>query len=617
MNNLLRQLDRVKIACLPAILVLMMASGAQTQPLLEESFEGTEFPPGGWTETPVEVAGYGFDPDWYRHQGTDLDSYNPAFGEPAYDGDFLACFNSRIASGWCASSRLETPALDLSAAASVDLSYWMFHDLMWGWGDCWEAIQVQVDPGTGTWEDLGEHNVRQTSGSAYWEEMVLSLDAYIGLPAVRVGFLAVSDQGENMHIDLVSITVLDSDSEAPLLAEIHGNRAPTSTPHHLRVLVEDRSEVTGRITGELSFDNFVTSEPFQLDLLGEIEPLPAARRFWYGGTTPPQNHPVSGEVRFLLADTFGNQNWTAPQPVDWYTPLVSLEEGFETFPDFSLDLTPFTQIDSDSSGTWGIPYITFPNAGYVGSFIVFDPHETDPPALYDPYMPHSGDHAAVCFTAYNGNDDWLVSPAIMAQPDLRFSLWARTPDTSWDLERFRVLVSTTVNHDVDAFELVPSEHYVPGHDYVEPPFPWTRYEFDLSAWADAAGGYLYVAVNGVSEYITLIGLFIDDLQIWSPVTEVTDPDISHRLALTAAPNPFNPRTSIKFSTTTAGNVVVAIYDLAGNLVQRLTTGHYQPGSHSVVWNGRDTSGNVMSAGTYFVRFSSDDGILTNKITLLK
>jgi len=604
------------------LLLLMAATSAQAQPLLEESFEGAAFPPAGWTETPVHVAGYGTDPDWYRHEGTDVSSYNPAFEGPAYDGTFLACFNSRIASGFCASSRLETPPLDLSAAASANLSYWMLHDPMWGWGDCWEVIQVQIDPGTGVWQNLGEHNIRQTEGDWFWEEMVLSLDAFIGLPAVRIGFLAVSDQGENMHIDLVSVTVLDGDSEAPLLAEIHGARTPATAPLHLRLLIEDRSPVAEQVTGELSFDGFATSEPFLLDLAGEIEPLPAARRFWYAGTTPVQDNPADGEVRFLLADLHDNSDWTSPQPVTWYAPLLSLDEDFEAFPDFSLDLTPFTQIDRDSSGTWGIPYVSFPNDGYVGSFIIFNPHETDPPAIYAPYMPHSGDHAAVCFTAFDGNDDWLVTPAIIAQPGLKFSLWARTPDTSWDLERFRVLVSTTVDHDTSAFELVPSEHYVAGQDFVEPPFPWTRYEFDLSPWAEAEQGYLFVAVNGVSPYITLLGLFIDDLQVWSPVSAVDDPDgelpnALHRLALSAAPNPFNPATSIDFTTTTPGEATVTIYDLTGKLVKRLVAGPYQPGRHSVIWKGRDGSGREMPSGTYLVQLKTDAGVLAKKVMLVR
>ena len=78
-------------ALLPAIIfALFCSSAAVAQTLVEESFEGAAFPPDGWTETMVEVAGYGTDPDWYRNEGTDLSPYNSSYLAPAYDGSFLA-----------------------------------------------------------------------------------------------------------------------------------------------------------------------------------------------------------------------------------------------------------------------------------------------------------------------------------------------------------------------------------------------------------------------------------------------------------------------------------------------------------------------------------------------
>ena len=597
--------------------VLFSATQSTAQPIFQESFEGAEFPPLGWTETPVEVAGYGIDPDWYRHEGTDLSTYNTSFGAPAHDGLQLACFNSRIASGWCASSRLETPALDLSEAASADLSYWMFHDTAWGWGDCWEAVTVQIDPGTGVWEDLGEMNVRQVGSNPGWREMVLSLDAYLGLSQVRVGFLAVSDQGENIHLDLISVSSLEADSQAPELVEFADSQMPVAAPLSFSLLLSDRSQGAAQLGGLLSFDSFGTSTSFVLDRVSEADPVQPLRRFRYRGLVASPGQVASGEVRILMTDEHGNEAWTEDLPVAWYNPLNSLHEDFERYADFTHDIPPFTQIDVDSSGTWGVPYSSFPGAGYVGSFIIFNPYQTDPPMPYDAYLPHSGSRAAVAFTAYNGNDDWLVSPALAASADLKFSLWARTPDTSWDLERFRVLVSTTANHDPEVFELVPSEHYVSGQDFVEPPFPWTRYEFDLSAWADAPSGYVFVAVNGISPWITLTGLFVDDIEAWSSASPVVAEVPVFTSGPSAHPNPFNPRTTISFELAGASRVDLTVHDVRGRLVRTLVSGDLEAGPHEVMWDGMDNQGQALGSGVYFSRLVASGGVWQNKMVLVR
>jgi hypothetical protein len=607
----------VKLLLLTLGIILVSSTLATAQVLLEESFENVEFPPSGWTETPVEVAGYGIDPDWDRHEGVHLNSYNPLYGSIAHDGNFVAYFNSRIASGWCASARLETPPIDLSSAASADLSYWMFHDLLSGWGDCWEAITVQVDPGTGVWEDLGEHNVRQVTESPGWTEMILTLDAYTGLPEVRIGFLAVSDQGEDMQLDLVTVTVMDADNQAPQIQEIAGSRMPVSAPLDLFIVMTDRSLGAEELDAMVSFDGFASSTNFSMSLISEATAQPPLRRFRYQGLVPSPASPSNGLVRIQLADEHGNLTLSDDIPVEWYTPLGTLNEDFESHEDFTGEIPPFTQIDADSSGTWGIPYATFPNDGYVGSFIVFNPYATVPAVPYANYLPHSGQRCAVAFTAFSGNDDWLVSPAMDAASDLSFSFWARTPDTSWDLERFRVMVSTTNNHDPEAFELVPSSHYVPGENFVEPPFAWTRYEFDLSAWAAAPDGYVFVAINGISPWITLVGLFVDDLEIQGSTSGVGFdlPVLSTKPV--AHPNPFNPRTSIAFDLASPSTVELQIHDLRGRMVKKLMAGFLQSGHHEVIWDGTNDQGRNLSSGTYLVQLKSTEGIRQNKLVLIR
>jgi agmatine/peptidylarginine deiminase len=62
------------------------------------------------------------------------------------------------------------------------------------------------------------------------------------------------------------------------------------------------------------------------------------------------------------------------------------------------------------------------------------------------------------------------------------------------------------------------------------------------------------------------------------------------------PNPFNPGTTLNYSVAVASHVTVAVYDVVGREVELLFRGEQQPGSYSVVWDGRR-----YSSGVYFFR----------------
>ena len=74
------------------------------------------------------------------------------------------------------------------------------------------------------------------------------------------------------------------------------------------------------------------------------------------------------------------------------------------------------------------------------------------------------------------------------------------------------------------------------------------------------------------------------------------------LALSApAPNP--TRANIRFVVDSAGGaeISVEVFDAVGRRVRRLFAGSLGPGSHAMVWDGRDDQGRATKAGAYFVR----------------
>ncbi len=68
------------------------------------------------------------------------------------------------------------------------------------------------------------------------------------------------------------------------------------------------------------------------------------------------------------------------------------------------------------------------------------------------------------------------------------------------------------------------------------------------------------------------------------------------------PNPFNPNTTLFFSTPEPGVVEMRIYDVTGRLVHDFPQEFYLTGSHAVQWNGKDERGQTVSSGIYFCEF---------------
>ena len=79
-----------------------------------------------------------------------------------------------------------------------------------------------------------------------------------------------------------------------------------------------------------------------------------------------------------------------------------------------------------------------------------------------------------------------------------------------------------------------------------------------------------------------------------------------------SPNPFNPTTTITFSTPAAGNVSIDIFNVAGQKVDTVANGFMSAGSHSITWDA-----SAHSAGVYFYTVKSGDLSKTMKMTLLK
>ena len=72
----------------------------------------------------------------------------------------------------------------------------------------------------------------------------------------------------------------------------------------------------------------------------------------------------------------------------------------------------------------------------------------------------------------------------------------------------------------------------------------------------------------------------------------------------AAPNPFNPRTTVSFGLAAPGRARLALFDVRGRLVRTLLDADLGAGDHAVIWDGRDDQGRDAPSGTYLCRLTA-------------
>jgi hypothetical protein len=103
----------------------------------------------------------------------------------------------------------------------------------------------------------------------------------------------------------------------------------------------------------------------------------------------------------------------------------------------------------------------------------------------------------------------------------------------------------------------------------------------------------------------------------TPVTGVGDVVAARTGFVSLYPNPFNPTTRVTFDLAKAGPVEVGIYDVRGQLVQKLVSGTMNSGRHGLVWQGRDDAGRAVASGVYFCRLTADGTTQSRKMILAK
>ena len=83
------------------------------------------------------------------------------------------------------------------------------------------------------------------------------------------------------------------------------------------------------------------------------------------------------------------------------------------------------------------------------------------------------------------------------------------------------------------------------------------------------------------------------------------------------PNPFNPETRINYAILENSVVTIEIFNITGQLIRTLINEYKAKGNYSVIWDGRDNAGRLVSSGIYLYRLQAGSFIQTRKMIFMK
>jgi hypothetical protein len=450
----------------------------------------------------------------------------------AYRGTLNARFTGSTYDGF--TTKLISPVLNISALPNPTLSFWYAQEF---WSPDQNELKVYYRTSSGSaWTQIAHY----TDNVSAWTNAILTLPNPSA--TYQIAFEGIDKYGYPNVLDDVLVSNVSTNPE--LLLSTQSLSFPFSEVNEETYLNFDiRNSGSGTLVLNAA-PGISGTDPAQfllIDLNGYPLSLPAGQSASYSVRYNPT---AIGNHRATVSFTYEGVHTVA---LFGKARNLLFADDFETYTDFGLDLSPWTQYDGDNSTTYAITDVSFANQNYTGSFIAFNPASTSP-ALAGAWEPHSGAKYAAAFAATTApNNDWLISPAIAFGADPAFTFWAKSVSAVYGLERIKVLYSTTGNNYTDF------NNYLEGSaaTFAEVPNAWTQYSYDLPP--ECANTTVYIAIQCVSNDAFV--LMIDKFRAFG----VVDPMLSvspesHTFA------PFFPsyRRYQEFTITNSGNGMLTI-----------------------------------------------------------
>ena len=195
--------------------------------------------------------------------------------------------------------------------------------------------------------------------------------------------------------------------------------------------------------------------------------------------------------------------------------------------------------------------------------------------------------------------DWSGGPRFRADYRARYSFWA-------EYRVWPVLVETDVDGKVtlDFFDA----------GLADPPL---LHDLQTGAWRYFRSGGTYSFNNDGVPRSYRFELYGGE---WTSTLGgiVGVPDLmTGGVGLEAWPNPFNPRTTLRFDLPRASAARLTVYDVAGRLVRALVDERLAEGAHEIAWDGRDDAGRPVGSGAYVARLEVEGAVSSSRLALLR
>lgn len=147
----------------------------------------------------------------------------------------------------------------------------------------------------------------------------------------------------------------------------------------------------------------------------------------------------------------------------------------------------------------------------------------------------------------------------------------------------------------------------------ESPIPGPGIPLQTPVAAAASDNYVYVA-DQLNTRLTRVKMVyeLDNLGQFQSGADKGPVRAGAAEAICVSPNPCNPVSRISFRLGQRANVELAIYTPGGRLVKTIAAGRYEAGTHSFVWNARESA-----TGLYLARLRAGNMALTEKVILAK
>ncbi|MFQ3597312.1 MAG: choice-of-anchor J domain-containing protein [Chloroherpetonaceae bacterium] len=308
---------------------------------------------------------------------------------------------------------------------------------------------------------------------------------------------------------------------------------------------------------------------------------------------------------------------TASAPGDGNTGNNSVTTGgIYIFPAAATFFTGFndsTQFSNGPTSNLLVPsgWLTINNdgGGTAGPWFVHNP------TVFPPF--EGGRAVAANFNGANSAtigliDDWLVLPAQTrgSSTTVDSLIFYTRRTTSSFPDSLKIMVSPTGDTTVSSFNEIA---------YFRVPNNWTRFAFKVSDGVPTGANYRvalrYFIVEGGPQGANSDYMAVDAVSFATFGTSSIG-DVQNSIPKSFAlgqnyPNPFNPSTLIQYDVAKSGRVTIELFNVLGQKVQTLVNENKAPGRYAVQFNATN-----LASGTYFYRMTAINGEFTQTMKMM-